>query len=68
MVNFTNAELINQYGVIVWGSAAGRRLYSGFRIRGLFRQLFNECVITENLIHPLMIMIWDVQEVTTFWK
>jgi hypothetical protein len=63
MVNFTNAELINQYGVIVWGSAA-----VVFRIRGLFRQLFNECVITENLIHPLMIMIWDVQEVTTFWK
>jgi hypothetical protein len=29
-----------------------------FRIRGLFRQQFNE------LIHQLM--IWDVQEVTTF--
>jgi hypothetical protein len=37
-----------------------------FKIRGLFRQLFNEWVITENLIHQLM--IWEVQEVTTFSK
>jgi hypothetical protein len=73
-MNFTNAELINRYGVIgkaLVNAVEARRLYTRsdfriveFRIRELFRQLFNECVITENVINQLM--IWDVQEVTTF--
>jgi hypothetical protein len=71
MVNFTNAELTDMvllYGEALSNTVEARRLTRSveFRIRGLFRQLFNDCVITENLIHQLM--IWDVQEVTTFWK
>jgi hypothetical protein len=47
MVNFPNAELTDM--VLLYGEALGKAVERGveFRIRGLFRQLFNDCVITD---------------------